>query len=224
MKRYVRATAIAASTTILKQEEYGEYYIELSQDKEVTSYEVTVYKGSTQLSKNLYPNMNKANARYNALRRKYRQYAVEEDDFSDIDVASIRNNLAKGDDSNFVRQVQRDVDNLVMSSTNSAKIRGAAQQDSAELEKAKNYIDDYCEAEYGSPADFSDLSNVSILYTTDEDDEVDVQVYVDLENYRINYMYDGNIVNSDEYSSLEDMNRDALSVLEWDWLYSECLK
>ena len=42
----------------------------------------------------------------------------------------------------------------------------------ASLEIAKEFINDFCVAEYGSPADFSDLEKVGIVYTTVTDEEI----------------------------------------------------
>lgn len=45
-----------------------------------------------------------------------------------------------------------------------------------ELDKAINYINDFCMDEYSSEADLSDLSNIFIAYTTDEDTDMEIQV------------------------------------------------
>lgn len=57
---------------------------------------------------------------------------------------------------------------------------------------AMAHVNYYCMAEYGHPADFSDLSRVSIAYTEYEEDESpvqSVQVYVDFIHKRILYDY-----------------------------------
>ena len=58
-------------------------------------------------------------------------------------------------------------------------------QDQALLEQAKELIDQFCQEEYDSYADFSDLENVGIAYTTVTDEEIPIQVNVDLVNYRV---------------------------------------
>lgn len=89
------------------------------------------------------------------------------------------------------------------------------------LDMAKKLICDYCEREYGDcNEDFSDLSNISILYTTDgDDDEVQLQAYVDLDNYEIRYYRDDILCYKESYDSLEDMIENALKDLNWDDLY-----
>lgn len=45
-------------------------------------------------------------------------------------------------------------------------------------------------------ADFSDLSDVGLAYSTTEDDEHEIQVSADLNTYCINYAVDGETVHS----------------------------
>lgn len=49
----------------------------------------------------------------------------------------------------------------------------------------KSWIDQFCSQEYGSEADFSDIQKVSIAYTTITDDEIPVEVYVNLIEFRL---------------------------------------
>lgn len=46
-------------------------------------------------------------------------------------------------------------------------------------------IDDYCREEFHSGADFSDLSAVAIGHTTVTDDEIPIQAYANLTDFRI---------------------------------------
>lgn len=55
----------------------------------------------------------------------------------------------------------------------------------AELELAKKLIDDYCREEFHSGADFSDLSAVGIGHTTITDDEIPIQAYANLTDFRV---------------------------------------
>lgn len=78
------------------------------------------------------------------------------------------------------------------------------------LDKAIQYIKDFCESEYGdSNIDLSDLSRVSVAYTTTDicGDEVwkDITAYIDLLSYRIVKELDGIIVEEECFSSLSDM-------------------
>ena len=84
-----------------------------------------------------------------------------------------------------------------------------------ELDKAINYINDFCVDEYGSEMDSSDISNIFIAYTTDEDTDMEIQVTADLEQFRMLYAYGNSIVRTEQYESLEEMNRNVLSVLDF---------
>lgn len=84
-----------------------------------------------------------------------------------------------------------------------------------ELDKAINYINDFCVDEYGSEMDSSDLSNISLAYTTDEDTDIEIQVTADLEHFQMRYAYGDTIVRTEQYESLEEMNRNVLSVLDF---------
>lgn len=84
-----------------------------------------------------------------------------------------------------------------------------------ELDKAINYINDFCVDEYGSEMDSSDLSNISLAYTTDEDTDIEIQVTADLEHFQMRYAYGDTVVRTEQYESLEEMNRNVLSVLDF---------
>ena len=88
------------------------------------------------------------------------------------------------------------------------------------LDEAKNYITGFCESEYGSTPDFGDLKKVNIAYTTLTDEELPVQVTADLADFKIVYEFDGEIFKEEQYNSLEEMNRQALSGLDFDELVS----
>lgn len=84
-----------------------------------------------------------------------------------------------------------------------------------ELDKAINYINDFCVDEYGSEMDSSDLSNIFLAYTTDEDTDIEIQVTADLEHFQMRYAYGDTVVRTEQYESLEEMNRNVLSVLDF---------
>lgn len=84
---------------------------------------------------------------------------------------------------------------------------------------AKELIDEFCQSEYQSPAEFDDLEKIAIGYTTITDDEIPIQVYVDLVHYRIDrYLDDDYRLKSEEYSDLEDFIQYALDGLNFDEL------
>ena len=90
----------------------------------------------------------------------------------------------------------------------------------SDLDIAKQHIADYYDREFGELAEFSNLSNITLAYTTDEEHNLPIQVYADLEQYKLIFEYDGNVVRDEQYNSLAEMNENALSVLDFNDLVS----
>ena len=90
----------------------------------------------------------------------------------------------------------------------------------ASLEIAKEFINDFCVAEYGSSADFSDLEKVGIAYTTVTDEEIPIQVNADLVHYRIERYLDGQFLERRQYESLDELIQNELAELDFDDLVS----
>ena len=88
------------------------------------------------------------------------------------------------------------------------------------LEIAKEFINDFCEAEYDSPADFSDLEKVGIAYTTVTDEEIPIQVNADLVHYRMERYLDGQFLERRQYESLDELIQNELAELDFDNLVS----
>ena len=89
----------------------------------------------------------------------------------------------------------------------------------SELDMAKKYIEDYLDSEFASIADFSDMKHISIGYTeigSEEQGNHSLQMEADLENYSVSYFIDDELAKTDHYDSLEQMNRDHLSVLNFE--------
>ncbi len=61
------------------------------------------------------------------------------------------------------------------------------------LDKAKHLIDDFCREEYQREdgADYTDLTDVGVAYTTTEDDKHEIQARVNLVDFRIETLADG---------------------------------
>ena len=53
------------------------------------------------------------------------------------------------------------------------------------LTRAQNLILEFCQEEYDSEPDFSDLSKIGVAYTNATDEEIPIQVNVDLVGYRV---------------------------------------
>ena len=86
----------------------------------------------------------------------------------------------------------------------------------AELEYAKELIDDYCQSEFGSAADFSDLSTIGIGHTTVTDEEIPIQAYANLVDFRIErYLYE-TLIETRQYESLEALIHGELEDLDFD--------
>ncbi len=89
-------------------------------------------------------------------------------------------------------------------------------QEQALLEQAKELIDQFCQDEYDSYADFNDLENVGIAYTTVTDEEIPIQVNVDLVNNRLERYLDGQFLERRQYSSLKGLIQNELTDLDFD--------
>lgn len=85
----------------------------------------------------------------------------------------------------------------------------------AELELAKKLIDDYCREEFHSGADFSDLSAVGIGHTTVTDDEIPIQAYANLTDFRIEKYLGDVLIESRQYESLAALIQGELNDLEF---------
>ena len=83
------------------------------------------------------------------------------------------------------------------------------------LDKAKWLINDFCETEYREGADFSDLHKVGLAFTTLTDDELPIQVTADLVDFKITYEFDGEVYNTEQYDSIEDMIENGLTDLDF---------
>ncbi len=85
------------------------------------------------------------------------------------------------------------------------------------LEEAKEYIDRFCEREYGSAegADYTDLSGIGLAYTTTEDGQHEIQAAADLIRCRMETYVDGVLVEYTQYDGLADLIENALSALDF---------
>ena len=88
--------------------------------------------------------------------------------------------------------------------------------ENSELEKAKELINKFCLDEYGEDADFNDMKNIDIAYTTLTDAEIPVQVSVNLVDFRIDRFIDNNHYDSRSYDSLEALINGELYGLDFD--------
>ena len=86
------------------------------------------------------------------------------------------------------------------------------------LDIAKEIIDEYCREEFerDEGADYSNLSEVNVAYTTTEDDKHEIQANVNLVDFKIETLVDGTVIRTEQFDSLEDMTERGLKNLSFD--------
>ena len=90
----------------------------------------------------------------------------------------------------------------------------------ATLTHAKNLIREFCQEEYDSEPDFSDLSKIGIAYTHATDEDIPIQVNVDLVGYRVERYLGEVLIDKRQYESLEDLTETELEALDFSELVS----
>ena len=90
----------------------------------------------------------------------------------------------------------------------------------ADLTRAKNLIREFCQEEYDSEPDFSDLSKIDIAYTYATDEEIPIQVNVDLIGYRVERYLGEVLIDQRQYESLEELTETELEALDFSELVS----
>lgn len=88
------------------------------------------------------------------------------------------------------------------------------------LKEAKELISNYCQREFDECVDFTDLTSVGVGYTTTEDERHQIQVEVDLINYAMYTMLDGEEIQKEQYKDLSQMIEECLKFLSFDELVS----
>ncbi len=88
------------------------------------------------------------------------------------------------------------------------------------LTHAKNLIREFCQEEYDSEPDFSDLTKIGIAYTNATDEEIPIQVNVDLVGYRVERYLGEVLIDERQYESLEVLTETELEALDFSELVS----
>ena len=88
------------------------------------------------------------------------------------------------------------------------------------LTHAKKLIREFCQEEYDSEPDFSDLTKIGIAYTNATDEEIPIQVNVDLVGYRVERYLGEVLIDERQYESLEDLTETELEALDFSELVS----
>ena len=76
----------------------------------------------------------------------------------------------------------------------------------AEVEEAKQLINEYCLEVFEQEADFSDLSHVDLAFSSTSDSEHTVEIFADLAAFRLVYQVDGETVHEIDCGSLSELN------------------
>ena len=90
----------------------------------------------------------------------------------------------------------------------------------ADLTRAKNLLREFCQEEYDSEPDFSDLSKIGIAYTHATDEDIPIQVNVDLVGYRVERYLGEVLIDERQYESLENLTETELEALDFSELVS----
>ncbi len=90
----------------------------------------------------------------------------------------------------------------------------------ATLTRAKNLIREFCQEEYNSDPDFSNLAKIDIAYTYATDEEIPIQVNVDLIGYRVERYLGEVLIDQRQYESLEELTETELEALDFSELVS----
>ena len=90
----------------------------------------------------------------------------------------------------------------------------------ADLTRAKNLIREFCQEEYDSDPDFSNLAKIDIAYTYATDEEIPIQVNVDLIGYRVERYLGEVLIDQRQYESLEELTETELEALDFSELVS----
>lgn len=88
----------------------------------------------------------------------------------------------------------------------------------SQLDTAKRLITEFCEYEYGSEVDFTDLRHIGLACTTTDNEQHILQVEADLVEPSISYLLDGELVHRDKYQNLSKLILKELVTLDFDHL------
>ena len=88
------------------------------------------------------------------------------------------------------------------------------------IDRAKKLIREFCQEEYDSEPDFSDLTKIGIAYTHATDEDIPIQVNVDLVGYRVERYLGEVLIDERQYESLEELTETELEALDFSELVS----
>ena len=161
------------------------------------------------------------------------------DFYKDYDFYDYQDTLEVGDtDEDAIKRMDTELSNPEAVASLLAKLKEISQDADlsseqkeelnfliAELEKmkspldiAKEIIDEYCREEFerDEGADYTNLSEVNVAYTTTEDDKHEIQANVNLVDFKIETLVDGTVIRTEQYDTLEDLTEQGLKNLSFD--------
>ncbi len=94
-------------------------------------------------------------------------------------------------------------------------LRQMDDEQSPLMDQAKKLINEYCQKEFQSDGDFSNLSDVGVAYTTTEDERHTIQVSVNLIDWSLDFYLDDKLVYQRVYDSLQDLIDAELEYLDF---------
>lgn len=83
------------------------------------------------------------------------------------------------------------------------------------MQTAQQLINEFCQSEYEEDADFSNLREIGVAYTTVGDDDLETQVNVNLEDFSVDRFVAGVLVESRKYGTLEELIEKELEGLDF---------
>ena len=107
--------------------------------------------------------------------------------------------------------------NAIAEETDGKTLDVKDQEQESDLNRAKDLINAYCADEFGQEADFSNLREVGLGYTTVTDAELETQVNANLVDFTIDRYVAGVLVDQWRYNSLHEMC-DYLETLDFNEL------
>ncbi len=87
-----------------------------------------------------------------------------------------------------------------------------------ELAAAKKVVLEYLNDEFDqihTNEVFKDLEHVGVAFTTTEDSDREIQIEVDLKNFKLNRYLDSELIESVKFESLSEMSEKCLSALDF---------
>ena len=115
-------------------------------------------------------------------------------------------------------ELQQEKDLAAAARTNEIQTNVSDTYQQSPVDTAKGLIAEFCEREYGSEVEFTDLRHIGLACTTTEDEKHILQVDADLVDYSINYLLDGIRIHQDKYEHLTALIDHELSILDFDTL------